>query len=310
MIPFAIGMTRLFVVENLANGVDKENTPRELWGCGPFNRGDSIFNISYGDGFDYDTETHLTEFFGFSNICANWDYTPARELTALYFPFFEYSLVIYLFLDFVSTFISYRRGELPKWFWILTQIFFPITVLLCIGFRMIFVCIAYESANQHTAGFLGLQVALIIVAVSNSSQILLTGQSYPSCCLGVKATAIIAIVYLVLNLSISSVKVYATSYIVRHGVGPDFYKIPVGSGIALGRIIDFIWMIMNAFLPAVIALVRFQNEDPFEVIIRVPIHIYRYRDGIVDDGNNTGDNELTRINTPSEIPSSFKYAEN
>jgi hypothetical protein len=44
-------------------------------------------------------------------ICTNWDYSPARELTAMYYPLFEYSLLLYLVLDFLVSAISYKKDN-------------------------------------------------------------------------------------------------------------------------------------------------------------------------------------------------------
>lgn len=230
--------------------------------------------MKYGEGFGLD-ETHLTEAFGFNNICTNWDYSPATEVTALYFPIFEYSLVLYLFLDFVSTMMSYKRGLLPDWYWRLMQFFTPINMLLSAWFRMIFVAKAYDETAWHTAGFLGLQCVLINVAVMNVLYVLMTGQSYPSLGLSKSETAKYAKWYLAGNLAISSVKIYATFYIVfispiAHS--PDFYKYPtfLGPKFVLGKVIDIIWMIFNAILPAIIAWYRMVDERPLEITVFVP----------------------------------------
>ena len=71
---------------------------------------------------------------------------------------------------------------------------------------MIFVCIAYENVQQHTAGFLGLQVVLILVAVQNVLYIIDADVSY-NFLGGIKRTRQVAITYLGLLLVISAVKV-------------------------------------------------------------------------------------------------------
>lgn len=273
----AAGITKVFVAPRLEGGAAYfGDVAPERMGCGPFNRNNSpVFDLKYGEGFTLD-QSHLTEAFGYNNICSLWDYTPAREIIAMYFPFFEYSLVIYLGLDYVSTMMSYRRGLLPDWYWKATKIVTPICILLCINFRMIFVCIAYEQTRGHTAAFLGLQVALIIVAIMNVAYVLLTQQSYPSLKMSKERTAKLAILYLILNLSISLVKIGATIYIVTSAdvVSPPFYKYPLSkpfSGMVLGRIVDLIWMIFNGVIPAYIAYVRMKNETPLTIDISVPV---------------------------------------
>lgn len=230
-------------------------------------------SIGYGEPFSMD-ESHLTELFGFNNICTYWDYSPSREIIAMYFPFFEYSLVMYIVIDFVNTMLSYRNGELPRWYWILMKIVTPFNILFCVMFRMIFVFIAYENPRYHTLAFLGLQMALIIVAFFNVWYILLTRQEWTKPCkLGRLGLARMAVVYLSLNVAISAVKIYATIYIVANKdvVSPRFYKIPVG-GVVLGQIIDWIWMLFNGVLPLIISALRMVNEDPFTVTFSQPKH--------------------------------------
>ena len=134
---------------------------------------------------------------------------------------------------------------------------------------MIFVCIAYENPKQHTAGFLGLQVALILVAVQNTLYVIMTGKSYIN--FSTASTTRIAMTYLFLLLCISAVKVWATVYIVINGVGPDLYKedsfIP---GMVTGQVIDHIWMVFNALIPLFIAIVRMNKELPLEIEFSLP----------------------------------------
>ena len=232
------------------------------------------FGLNYGEGFTFD-ETHLEEEFGYPNVCTYWDYSPAREVVGMYFPLFEYSLVMYLLLDFVNTKLSYRRGELPEWYWMLMKIVTPINIILCIWFRMIFIFIAYDEPQLHTCAFLGLQITLISVAITNTLYVLQTGQSYPTIPISKSQTAVIASFYLILNLAISSVKIYATILIVLPGRGPDFYKHPTFiPGMVLGKLVDTLWMIMNAVIPFGIAYVRMLNEEPITIVFAQNTPIY------------------------------------
>ena len=140
---------------------------------------------------------------------------------------------------------------------------------------MIFVCIAYEQPSQHTAGFLGLQVALILVAIQNTMYIIMIGQSYPTLGLSASSTALLAKIYLFLLSCISAVKVAATVYIVMYAIGPDFYRweSPIPD-MVVGQIVDTIWMLFNAVLPMFIAVVRMNNEDPLTIEISMPTPTY------------------------------------
>eukprot|EP00527_Entomoneis_sp_CCMP2396_P007723 CAMPEP_0198141592 /NCGR_PEP_ID=MMETSP1443-20131203/4578_1 /TAXON_ID=186043 /ORGANISM="Entomoneis sp., Strain CCMP2396" /LENGTH=221 /DNA_ID=CAMNT_0043804391 /DNA_START=88 /DNA_END=753 /DNA_ORIENTATION=- len=195
----------------------------------------------------------------------------------MYFPLFEYSLVVYLVLDYANTKLSYKRGEIPTWFFKWSQIVAVLSIILSIGFRMIFVYVAYEDPGKHTAGFLGLQFALVLVAVQNTLYVVMTGHSYRFACfnLDTARTARIAWTYLILNMCITSVKLYGTIFIVKHGYGPDLYKQPSFiPGKATGQIIDAVWMLFNAVIPLIIASVRMNNETPLEIEISLPTPIY------------------------------------
>merc|ERR1712032_568386 len=93
---FAIIMANLFVIPYLAAGPDEEGST-----CGPFNRKTSNVGVELGEGFDLNTQSHLVDLFGYNNICAMWDYSPSREATAMIYPLFEYSLLVYIVLNFI-----------------------------------------------------------------------------------------------------------------------------------------------------------------------------------------------------------------
>ena len=135
---------------------------------------------------------------------------------------------------------------------------------------MIFVCIAYEAVQQHTAGFLCLQVALILVATQNTLYIICSGQGYDFLG-GTKNTARVAMTYLVLLLIISSFKITATIYVVGHAVGAPWTLKASGIGdLVVGRVVDLIWMVFNAGIPLLVAYIRSKNEAPLEIVITCP----------------------------------------
>jgi len=259
---FAITMSKIFVVPYLAAGPKKEGDI-----CGPFNRDAPDFGVNLGEGFDFNTQSHLIQLFGFANICANWDYSPSREMTAMFYPLFEYSLILYLCLDFLQVKLSYQRGELSEWFWTFSKIVFPINVVLCSQFRMIFVCIAYLDVQKHTAGFLGLQVALMLVAISNTLYVYDSNE-----CLNlfgtIEKTRLAGLVYLVGDLIISSIKITATIFVVQNGYGAPWTLNPSGiPGLCVGQVVDQVWMIFNAVLPLIISYNRAKSEYPLEIAI-------------------------------------------
>jgi len=254
---FAIVLTKLVTVHILAAG---PKVPGDT--CGPFNQDIPSKGIVPGEGFDFATEGHLVNTFGFANICANWDYSPSRELTAMVYPLFEYSLLIYLCLDFVLVMVSYYKNLVEDWYWSLMKIFFPIEIILCSWFRMIFVAIAYVNVAEHTAGFMGLQIVLIMVALQNTAYVLATKTSYSQVG-GLKNTRLIAICYIIGNIAISSVKLYFTIYVVRFGAGLPWTLEPsIVPGWVVGKFVDFIWMLFNAVFPMIIAYNRSKTEKP------------------------------------------------
>lgn len=261
-------LTNLYVVDMLAAG---HQGPPETMGCGPFNRPNSKFGMTWGDGFDYKTENHLAEWFGFNNVCTGWDYTPSRELSSVYFPFFEYSLVVYIILAYINAWVAHKRGYLASWHMTMETILTFVVVFACIQFRQIFVNISYESPEGHTMGFLCLQLGLCYVAINNTHFVKATKQTYPDVGLDTpEKVAKWANIYLYGNLAISAVKIYSTIYIVLNGVGPAFYQIDVPGPYVLGQIVDNIWMFFNALLPAVIAYIRWKEEEAFVIEIKVP----------------------------------------
>lgn len=123
MVMFAVIVTKVAVVPRLAAGPATEGET-----CGPF-------DLSNGEGFDFNTENHLIKAFGYSNICAYWDYSPSRELTAMVFPLFEYSFMIYIILDYITVAFAFKRGEISPWLWYLQRFFSPVELVLTCWFR-------------------------------------------------------------------------------------------------------------------------------------------------------------------------------
>jgi hypothetical protein len=74
---FAIAITRLVVVDKLAACPEFKGNP-----CGPFKKKNPGL---VGQDFDCSSsQNHLLQAFGFTKICANWDYSPSGELIAMY----------------------------------------------------------------------------------------------------------------------------------------------------------------------------------------------------------------------------------
>ena len=190
------------------------------------------------------------------------------------YPLFEYTLIIYLVLHFFVDHISYNRGYVSARYWNVAKCIFPVQILLCAWFRMIFVVLAYDNVRWHTAGFLGLQLALITVTIQNTTYVLETKVAYQRLG-GLQGTRLAIHIYLVCNVIISTIKLYLTSYVVL-GLGltsdkeedgvhyghtyPPWALHKVTSNMVVGEVVDIIWMFFNAFLPFVISFVRSRFE--------------------------------------------------
>ncbi len=175
-------------------------------------------------------------------------------------------------MDIAATTIANKRGELEPWFWTFSKIVFPINFFLCAQFRQIFVNIAYQNVKGHTAGFLGLQIALILVAIQNTLFIYDTNTAYEV--LGstnkarLRRTRTLACIYIIGNLLISIPKVIATIYCVQHGVGAAWtMKQTFIPGMKVGQVVDRIWMLFNAVFPLLISYFRSKNEQPLKFVI-------------------------------------------
>eukprot|EP00565_Helicotheca_tamesis_P004256 CAMPEP_0185741212 /NCGR_PEP_ID=MMETSP1171-20130828/38839_1 /TAXON_ID=374046 /ORGANISM="Helicotheca tamensis, Strain CCMP826" /LENGTH=200 /DNA_ID=CAMNT_0028413167 /DNA_START=650 /DNA_END=1252 /DNA_ORIENTATION=- len=182
--------------------------------------------------------------------------------------------------------LSYQRGELTKWFWTFSKIVFPINVFLCSQFRMIFVVIAYLDVQGHTAGFLGLQIALVLVAIQNTLYVYDSNECVKL--FGtIRNTRIAGLTYVIGDLAISAVKVTATIYVVRNGRGAPWTLAPSFiPGQCVGQLVDKVWMIFNAVLPLIISYNRAKSEYPLDIAItsEEPTYI-----GIAGEDNSTGE---------------------
>lgn len=250
-----------------------------------------------------------------NQICSFGDYSPSREIIAMIYPLFEYTFLIYIILDYIQTAISYHKGLLvSRTFYRIAQILFPIQLFLIAMFRMIFVVLAYDSVRGHTAGFLCLMIALLTVTILNTFYVLQTKVMY-SWLGGLRGTRFAAILFLTLNIVVCSVKIYLTGYVVlgidngaEEGSGhlyPTWTLTKVGSsGMVLGRVIDYCWMILNAIMPMFISIVRSQTEPLLLCTIDMEKLVLVDEDGKAtyrmeeddydddDDDDNHDDNEM------------------
>lgn len=135
---------------------------------------------------------------------------------------------------------------------------------------MIFVMLAYKDVRAHTAGFLGLQLVLMMVACLNVWYLTETKMEY-SLLGGRRGTQICAIVYLVVDLTVSALKFGSDAKVVLGYGYPSWglATVSVPGHIVVGQVIDMVWMLTNAILPLVISYVRSKSEQPLQVTIDV-----------------------------------------
>ena len=130
---------------------------------------------------------------------------------------------------------------------------------------MIFVILVYEDARGHTAGFLGLQLTLMMVACLNVWYISETKLEYDI--LGGRwGTHLCSLIYLVCDLAVSATKFWLDVHVVVGFDYPSWGLKPVGS-LVVGECVDHVWMLFNAILPLIISYVRSKEERPLEISI-------------------------------------------
>eukprot|EP00555_Chaetoceros_dichaeta_P012167 CAMPEP_0198262014 /NCGR_PEP_ID=MMETSP1447-20131203/10581_1 /TAXON_ID=420782 /ORGANISM="Chaetoceros dichaeta, Strain CCMP1751" /LENGTH=367 /DNA_ID=CAMNT_0043950083 /DNA_START=93 /DNA_END=1196 /DNA_ORIENTATION=+ len=251
--------------------------------CGPFNgfMGDKVDPpVGPGDGFDIATQNHLVRTAGYTNICANWDYSPSREITAMIYPIFEYALLIYLCFDLLQTHIYFKKGWVSKCYYrVFTFMFVPM-IIGCSWFRMIFVVIAYQNVQGHTAGFFGLQLTLVMIALINTYFIIDSKAEYAFLG-GRKGTLYIARIYLSCILIISPLKLFLSGHIVFRNEPVGWSLNKVGGSVA-GVVVDNIWFVFNAVLPLAVALLRAFSEPCLNIVVDVPPSNWSSKDGVAE----------------------------
>jgi len=205
----------------------------------------------------------LVQTFGFNNICVEWDYTPSRQITALFYPMFEYSFAGFLVLSYFYVKKCYLMHEIPKWLWRFEQITFPIKLVLGAWFRMIFVYSVEESVVGHTLGFLGLQVVLVLVALENV--LLANARKEDYFRIGRKATQVLTWTYFFILLPATLLKLIVDiSFLMKKPI----VNIQDPIQVIFVHSLDKIWMIFAAVLPFFFAIYQYKTEPHLKVRIQ------------------------------------------
>jgi len=141
----------------------------------------------------------------------------------------------------------------------------------------------------HTAGFLGLQITLIIVAMLNVYFMIDSKAEY-AWLGGRKGTMAVATIYIVLNLIISPIKLYLTCNIVFYSL-PAPWSLNTIGGAYIGQDVDTIWFIFNAVIPLLVGFLRAFSEPSITITIDVAPSNYSRVDGAVEIVEKTEDAE-------------------
>lgn len=210
--------------------------------------------------------------FGFNNICVFWDYSPAREATAMVYPIFEYLLIGYVIVDYLQILNDYDNGKVGNGIYKSASVLLWVKIVLIAWFRMIFVCTVLggpipffgsemPSVVAHTIGFFGMQFALILIAFENVMYVYYTDKSMFG--MSEDMTKNAAVAYLVTLALVTAFKISWASSIFIYGtpwVGAPW------PGIA-----DRVWMLLAAFMPLLFSTHAMKTEDPMTVsIMSVP----------------------------------------
>eukprot|EP00574_Skeletonema_japonicum_P013789 CAMPEP_0201713642 /NCGR_PEP_ID=MMETSP0593-20130828/407_1 /ASSEMBLY_ACC=CAM_ASM_000672 /TAXON_ID=267983 /ORGANISM="Skeletonema japonicum, Strain CCMP2506" /LENGTH=290 /DNA_ID=CAMNT_0048202817 /DNA_START=86 /DNA_END=958 /DNA_ORIENTATION=+ len=210
----------------------------------------------------------LMQVFGRENICINWDYQPSAQLTAMVYPLFEYSLILYLLLSHYQVKNDMLNGIFPAEKEKMMTVLFWIKIVLVAWFRMIFVCkvddpeitigrFTIDGVTAHTAGFLGLQAGLVLIALENVYYLTYRKQSF--WCFSQEMTMNLAYSYLVLLTTITVIKMIWTISILASGTSI------VPSSIA--DVANTGWILFAAVLPVFFALDQMEKDPPMVVTI-------------------------------------------
>lgn len=212
--------------------------------------------------------TDLMKIFGFNNICANWDYSPSTQLTGMIYPAFEYSLLLYLLLDYYQIKNDMLNGIFPQEKAKLMEIMFWVKIVLVAWFRMIFICkvtdsnitigsIEIQAVVAHTLGFWGLQLGLVLIAFENV--LYLTYRQQSMWCFSPEMTVKMGYVYIVCLFTLTVLKISWAGSIFATGTP----WIPN----ELAGMFDKAWMVLAALMPVFFSYNGMQRDPPMIITI-------------------------------------------
>jgi len=188
-----------------------------------------------------------------------WDYAPAKGVAGMIFPIAEYLLQGYLILSLLQVRQSMISGIVTASFFWVRSMMTPLEILLISWVRIIFIFDAEVNLKGHTAGFLCLQVATMLIASQNVLYYYVVGLMPFQRQLGERFALIVSVAYLGLLMVSTIAKMTITVSIFSGSLFLDT-KMDVGATIA--QFFDILWMICGTVVPAVSACGQRRQTPP------------------------------------------------
>mmetsp|Transcript_23277 Transcript_23277/g.63078 ORF Transcript_23277/g.63078 Transcript_23277/m.63078 type:complete len:278 (-) Transcript_23277:349-1182(-) len=210
------------------------------------------------------TPLYLT--YGYNNVCIMWDFSPAKEIAAMIFPVAEYLLQGHLVVALIRSNQTTLKGITPKWYFVMTSVFTSVAMFLIAQVRIIFVVPPTVDVGLHTLPFIGLQVALMLIAVQNYIfNHLIGGHMFDKSFLRPIGASIVAIAYVVIFFAVTLTKIVIVASILG---GAPAVNVKQPSGARFAQAVDTLWFVFAVAIPMLIAIVQRRNTPPMVLSLR------------------------------------------
>lgn len=217
----------------------------------------------------------LEEIFGYTNICIYFDYDPARVVASMLYPLVEFSLVLYVVTNWYAAKDTFRcQGEYA---YIIFSLATFVEVVAIAWFRMVFVVRVFTDVVGHTLPFIGLMIALSMIAIQNTIYYNLLNAKTQWKCVGwfdnfKQYFGILAWGYTILLFIGTAIKViFTTAVFLGHPI------IPIGSPgqVATEETIDYLWMILAAVMPMGFSIYLMTEKNRPKLTFGPSFNLYR-----------------------------------
>ncbi len=220
--------------------------------------------------------TPLVKNFGYNNICIYFDLDPARIVASMLYPLVEYFMVIYIVTNwYVGKDTFLLQGNMT---FISFTIVSCIEIILIAWVRMIFVIQSSDDIKGHTLPFLGLQIALAMIAAQNTIYYNILHDSdvdwkHCKCNHSIQAyLSIFGWVYTFLLFAVTSIKIIFTAAILS---GHPLMTTGSDIQVAVGTTFDYGWMILAAVIPVFLSLYAIFDQDRPKLTTSFSLNIRR-----------------------------------